>query len=132
MTGGEKNDIFICSLKGSLLSPFMRNLLFFSHFFLSFFLSCSRTIDSNRSFYASSLHVQRLALSLPDLPFSLVPSLLCGVIAWLINYKGISKSEKRSWHFNLQRQVRRVPTHTISHAHRPTIQFYLYCLVGFF
>lgn len=50
----------------------------------------------------------------PLLLFSLSLSLFCSIIAWLINYKGISKSEKRRWHFNLQRKKKPAPTH---HTH---------------
>lgn len=47
---------------------------------------------------------------------SLFPSLVLSpfytVIAWLINYKGIRKNEKRLWHFNLQREISPAPTQT--------------------
>lgn len=60
-----RNDIFICSFKGSLLSPFMRNPLFL-HLPLSpsFFSSSSATIDSNVSFYTRSLSIFSMSLSL--------------------------------------------------------------------
>lgn len=55
----------------------------------------------------------------PLLLFSLSLSLFCSIIAWLINYKGISESEKRRWHFNLQRKKKPAPTHhTHTHAHK--------------
>lgn len=55
----------------------------------------------------------------PLLLFSLSLSLFCSIIAWLINYKGISKSEKRRWHFNLQRKKKPAPTHH-THTHTNT------------
>lgn len=55
----------------------------------------------------------------PLLLFSLSLSLFCSIIAWLINYKGISKSEKRRWHFILQRKKKPAPTHH-TRTHKPT------------
>lgn len=54
-------------------------------------------------------------------PFSLLllnsrRSLFCGVIAWLINYKGNCESEKRSWHFRLQRE-RNLAGHVFFNSH---------------
>lgn len=43
-------------------------------------------------------------------------ALFCSIIARLINYKGNRKSEKRSWHFRLQRE-RNLHTHTVTHTH---------------
>lgn len=75
-----------------------------------------------------SLSILPVSLSLPLSPYRAPPpslvlslslSLFCSIIAWLINYKGISESEKRRWHFNLQRKKKPAPTHhTHTHAHK--------------
>lgn len=83
---GSRHDIFICSFKGSLLSPFKRKPF-----------SLSRSV----SFFSLPLSQWKFSFRVSLLPVSPSPS--CSIIAWLINYKGISKSEKRSWHFNLRR-----------------------------
>lgn len=75
-----------------------------------------------------SLSILPVSLSLPLSPYRAPPpslvlslslSLFCSIIAWLINYKGISKSEKRRWHFNLQRKKKPAPTHH-THTHTNT------------
>lgn len=104
---GRGNDIFICSFKGSLLSPFKPFSFSISPSLWLLLFSPATTIDSNRSFYSLSLLVPFLSTS--SLALSL--SLFCSIIARLINYKGNSKSEKRSWHFRLQRE-RNLHTHT--------------------
>lgn len=90
---------------------------------LSFF---SLLLNHNRSFHALSFHTPCVSLSpsltlscSPLLLFSLSLSLFCSIIAWLINYKGISESEKRRWHFNLQRKKKPAPTHH-THTHTNT------------
>lgn len=78
------------------------------------FLLAAPTIGSNRSFpplllpvpFSFHLLARRLAL-------------FCSIIARLINYKGNRKSEKRSWHFRLQRE-RNPHTHTQSDTHTHT------------
>lgn len=99
-------------------------------FFLRFSLPSSLSffpllLNHNRSFHALSFHTPCVSLSPyrapPLLLFSLSLSLFCSIIAWLINYKGISKSEKRRWHFNLQRKKKPAPTHhTHTHTHLHT------------
>lgn len=74
-----------------------RETLSFSSLFMSFF---SLLLSHNRSFIlALSFHVPCVSRPLPPSFF-----LFCSIIAWLINYKEISNSEKRSWHFNLLRE----------------------------
>lgn len=107
-----RNDIFICSFKGSLLSPFKPSL---SPFLSLRLILCSvaPTIELNGSFRSFSLFSfpcrspSSLALSL---------SLFCCIIARLINYKGNSNSEKSSWNFRLQWKE---PIHT----HTPNNRF---------
>lgn len=73
-----------------------------------FLISVSLSLSSSNSFFSCSptIEVFILCLSLrvpcvslhPNPP---TPHPFCSIIAWLINYKGISKSEKTRRHFNL-------------------------------
>lgn len=83
------------------------------------------TIASNWSFHPLPLYPIPLFSLLLLLLLTSRRSLFCGVIAWLINYKGNCQSEKSSWHFRLQRERNlggRVlfTLHSRSHTHRNT------------
>lgn len=92
---GGGNDIFICSFKGSLLSPFKAFSFSFSHSFSSTPSVASRRSDNRfKQKFPSSP-------SLPPHPFLFSSLLLtrrrclfCGVIARLINYKGTARVKR--------------------------------------
>lgn len=75
--GGGGDDIFICSFKGSLLSPFKRKPSLSPSLSLApsvsffFFASRSPTMDSNRSFCTLPLPSRPRCLSTPSLGLSL-------------------------------------------------------------